>query len=169
METRHLTITELADAAGVSRRAVRFYVARKLLSPPESRGRGGYYTAAHLEQIRRIQDLQGAGHSLEAIRQILAGAEAAPPPPKPGRTRPGIQASLWTRLVLDPGIELHFDMARHQLTAEQILALKAGVRAILGTEQERASGGEDWESVEPETLDQEGANDDGRHHRPDHQ
>jgi DNA-binding transcriptional MerR regulator len=133
MDTGEMTITELADAAGVSRRAVRFYVVRKLLSPPEGRGRGGHYTAAHLEQLRRIQELQRAGHSLEAIRQILAGAEVPPPPPspRPSRTRMGVQASLWTRLLLAPGVELHFDMARHQFTAEQILSLKESVQAML--------------------------------------
>ncbi len=164
MQTGRMTITELADAAGVSRRTVRFYVVRKLLSPPEGRARGGYYTAEHLQQIRRIQELQHAGHSLESIRLILSGGEVAPPPPKPGRTRPHIQASLWTRLVLDPGVELHFDMARRQLTAEQILALKTGVRSIL-------AGGSDTESAsfEPEPFDPQGANDDGRRNRADHQ
>jgi DNA-binding transcriptional MerR regulator len=168
MQAGQMTITELADAAGISRRAVRFYVARGLLSAPEGRGRGGYYTAEHLGQVRRIQELQRAGHSLDAIRQILAGAEVAPPPPKPGRSRPGVQASLWTRLVLDPGIELHFDMARRQLTAEQILALKEGVRSILA-QGRSAWGVAQSESVEPETLDYEGGTDDGQHHRPDHQ
>ncbi len=133
-----LSITELADSAGVSRRAVRFYVARKLLSPPEGRGRAGHYTARHLEQLRRIQELQRAGHPLDAIRRILEGGQAAPPPaPAParvGRMRPGIQASLWTRIVLGPGVELHVDTGRHELTAEQILSLREVVREILSPE-----------------------------------
>jgi DNA-binding transcriptional MerR regulator len=131
-----MSITELADTAGVSRRAVRFYVARKLLLPPEGRGRGGYYTAAHLDQLRRIQELQRAGHPLEAIRRILDGADVKPPPApvRTGRVKAGIQASLWTRLVLDTGIELHIDLNRHEVTAEQILALKESVRPILAGE-----------------------------------
>jgi DNA-binding transcriptional MerR regulator len=173
MESGRMTITELADAAGISRRAVRFYVVRKLLSAPEGRARGGYYTATHLEQLRRIQELQRAGHSLEAIRQILAGAEVAPPPAKPARTRPGIQASLWTRLILDPGIELHCDMGRRQLTAEQILALKAAMKSVLATEGESPSHEFEPEPIEPEprpeTFGYTGGNNDGQHHRPDHQ
>lgn len=133
MKPAKMTITELADTAGVSRRAVRFYVARRILDPPEGSGRGGHYTAAHLQQLQRIQELQQAGHTLEAIRQILSGGEVPAPPPRPrqSRSRTGFQTRLYTRLPLAPGLELHFDVARHQLTAEQILALREGVQDIL--------------------------------------
>ena len=73
MESGELGIGELADAAGLSRRAVRFYVQRKLLPTPLGRGRGRHYDASHLERLKRIAELQAAGHSLDAIGRILDG------------------------------------------------------------------------------------------------
>ena len=74
-----MSVGELADAAGLSRRAVRFYVQQKLLSAPAGRGRGCHYDGSHLERLRKIADLQTAGHSLDAIRQILDGRKVAVP------------------------------------------------------------------------------------------
>ena len=124
MKYFRLSIAELADAGGISRRAVRFYVARGLLPSPEGKGRGGFYTALHLQQLQKIQELQRAGHPLEAIRRILSGqpAPALPARVRPLKSKAGIQAALWTRVVLTSGIELHVD-TRHSLSAEQIMAL----------------------------------------------
>jgi DNA-binding transcriptional MerR regulator len=72
MDSEALSIGELADAAGLTRRAIRFYVQQKLLPPPLGRGRGNHYDARHLSRLRRVIALQQAGHSLEAIRQVLA-------------------------------------------------------------------------------------------------
>src|SRR5688572_5160641 len=74
------SIGDLADAAGVSRRAIRFYVQQRLLPPPLGRGRGGHYDGSHLERLRRIGELQAAGHSLDAIRRILETGEVVAPP-----------------------------------------------------------------------------------------
>ncbi|MDI9528467.1 MAG: MerR family transcriptional regulator [Candidatus Cloacimonadota bacterium] len=49
-KTRY-SIAELASAAGVSRRAVRYYVQRKIIDPPCGGGRGSYYTEQHLQSI----------------------------------------------------------------------------------------------------------------------
>lgn len=68
-----LTIGELAEAAGLTRRAVRFYVQRGLLPPPEGAGRGAHYEARHLDQLRSLQELQQRGYALEEIRRILEG------------------------------------------------------------------------------------------------
>lgn len=119
-----LSIGELADQAGLSRRAVRFYVQRELLPPPHGRGRGARYDVSHLARLRRIQELQDAGYSLEQIRALLTQGSAgltqptqepakksfaelpAAPRAAAPRTDPS-PASAWTRLELLPGIELH--------------------------------------------------------------
>ena len=75
MDPEALSIGELADAAGLTRRAIRYYVQQKLLPPPTGRGRGRHYDARHVDQLRRVLDLQAAGHSLEAIRTILASPD----------------------------------------------------------------------------------------------
>jgi hypothetical protein len=93
--------------------------------------------------LRRIQELQAAGHSLDGISKILAGQEpksAADEGEKPGvpagaRLAPGgrraaLSAQLWTRLKLAPGVELHFDASAHP-TAEQLLSIRQAVRRIL--------------------------------------
>ena len=143
MESGELSISELADAAGLSRRAIRFYVQQKLLPAPLGLGRGKHYDASHLQRLKRIAELQAAGHSLDAIRRILAGGADAPPgrpqagevlglAPAPGRmSRPrvALSAELWTRLRFAEGVELHFNAARHQPDVEQLLALRDAVRA----------------------------------------
>src|SRR5215212_5809649 len=96
-----MTIGELATAAGLTRRAVRFYVQQRLLPPPEGLGRGSQYDASHLARLRQIGELQAAGHSLDAIRRILDGetiAAPAPARPTPRRAR-SLTAELWTRLT----------------------------------------------------------------------
>ena len=131
-----MTIGELADAAGLSRRAIRFYVQRGLLARPTGRGRGSAYGAEHLERLRRIRQLQDAGHSLEAVKSILAGRESPAPPARPaGRgPRPIITAELWTRLRLADGIELHLDTTKFSPTAEELLTLRETIRATLAAD-----------------------------------
>src|SRR4051812_34805774 len=113
---------ELADAANLSRRAIRFYVQQKLLPAPHGLGRGKHYDQSHLDRLRRIAELQSAGHSLEAIRQILAGRTDVAPPGKPvaingsGSGRAKLTAELWTRLRLADGVEIHIDATKHNPT-----------------------------------------------------
>lgn len=66
-----LRIDELATESGTTSRNIRAYQARGLLPPPELEGRTGYYGDGHLHRLRLIDELQGRGFSLEAIRQTL--------------------------------------------------------------------------------------------------
>ncbi len=148
MISAELSIGDLADAAGVSRRAVRFYVQQRLLPSPLGRGRGRHYDQSHLERLRRIAELQAAGHSLDAIRRILEGGEVpaaatASTPRRPPRA--SLSAQLWTRLRLGEGVELHYDAARHNPTVEQLMQLRDAVRAAFQPEADRDNG--------PETID----------------
>jgi DNA-binding transcriptional MerR regulator len=146
MSEGQLSLEELADRMGLSRRAIRFYVQRGLLPPPLGLGRGRHYDQRHLETLRRIQELQSAGHSLDAIGHILAGGEVTPAAgaavetelpaaaaqatTRSPRRRRELSAELWTRLRLAPGVELHVDAAAHP-TAEQLLQVRQAVRRIL--------------------------------------
>lgn len=135
MESGMLSIGELADAAGLSRRAVRFYVQQGLLPAPAGRGRGKHYDASHLERLRQIMELQSAGHSLDAIRQIQRGVEIAALPVIPRRApRAAFSAELWTRMKLMEGVELHFNAARHQPEVEKLLELRERVKEIFSGE-----------------------------------
>jgi len=128
-----MAIGDLAEAAGVSRRAVRFYIQQGLLPRPYGAGRGSGYGQEHLARLRRIMDLQASGYSLDAIASILAGKAAgqALAPSGSRRVRGPVQASLWARVLLAEGVELTVDTGRHMLTAEEILSIRRGVLAVL--------------------------------------
>ncbi len=105
-------IDELADRGGVSRRTIRYYVQEGLLQPPLGVGRGSHYDRSHLERLLQVKALQEAGRSLDAIRQALR----QPPTGRPPSLSPPLPAlppatalprSLWRRVTLAPGVELH--------------------------------------------------------------
>lgn len=101
-ETRY-AIDDLARLADVSRRTVRYYVQEGLIPAPLGVGRGRHYGPPHLERLLRVKALQSSGRSLDEIRGTALARE-----PKPARaTRTAPQRSLWRRLQLAPGVELH--------------------------------------------------------------
>jgi DNA-binding transcriptional MerR regulator len=153
MQTEALSIGELADAAGLSRRAIRFYVQQKLLPPPLGLGRGRHYDHRHLAQLRKVIELQQGGHSLLAIRQLLESGNRArmkqarrdsarahdngqsdAAPASAAATRAptaALSAQLWTRMSVGEGIELSFDATRFNPTVEQLLMLRQLIRDTL--------------------------------------
>lgn len=66
-------VEELAARAGLSVDTIRFYQKRRLLSPPRREGRVGWYSAAHLERLNRIRELQRDGLSLAVIGRVVRG------------------------------------------------------------------------------------------------
>lgn len=71
MTEAELTIDELARRSGTTVRTIRAYRERGLLPPPKLRGRTGFFGAAHLDRLRLIDEMQGEGFNLEAIRRLL--------------------------------------------------------------------------------------------------
>jgi DNA-binding transcriptional MerR regulator len=69
-------LTELAEAAGVSVRTVRYYIAEGLLPPPLGAGPRAAYTAEHLDRLRLIARLKDAYLPLREIRRRLRGLDA---------------------------------------------------------------------------------------------
>lgn len=67
-----LTLTELADRAGVSERTIRYYIQFGLLPAPEGAGPKTRYGRGHLGRLRLIRVLQDRHLPLNAIRKILA-------------------------------------------------------------------------------------------------
>jgi DNA-binding transcriptional MerR regulator len=70
-EEPQLTIDELAREAGVTVRTIRDHQTRGLLSPPQVRGRLGYYGDEHLARLKLIREFQADGFNLTAIQRIL--------------------------------------------------------------------------------------------------
>jgi DNA-binding transcriptional MerR regulator len=119
-------LEELAQAAGVSPRTVRYYVQRGLLPAPQFRGRDTAYDEDHLIRLKAIRRLQERFLPLDAIQaelarlgakelEALAGGQEPPPRPRPHpipapppyRTPPRVRAEGWRRWELAPGVELH--------------------------------------------------------------
>ncbi|MCP2340441.1 MerR family transcriptional regulator [Actinomadura rupiterrae] len=72
---REYRIGELAEAAGLPVRTLRYYQERKLLPPPRRTGRIGLYSEEHLARLRMIASLLERGHTLEGIRELLSAWE----------------------------------------------------------------------------------------------
>jgi DNA-binding transcriptional MerR regulator len=81
-----MEIGQLAEAAGVTRRTIRYYVSLGLLPPGEEDGARRLYDERHLHRLAVIRRMKDAFLPLEEIRRRLeAGDEmdapASPPPP----------------------------------------------------------------------------------------
>ena len=74
---RQFTIGELADAFGVTTRAIRFYEAKGLISPPR-KGHARAYSRRERARLRLIQQGKNLGFSLEEIRDWLELYDADP-------------------------------------------------------------------------------------------
>jgi len=73
--TREYRIGELARAAGISVRTLRYYQERKLLPPPRREGRIAWYSQAHLSRLRVIGQLLDRGHTLGGTGELLSAWE----------------------------------------------------------------------------------------------
>ena len=124
---RRYGIRELAQASGVSRRTIHFYVQRGLLSPPQGAGRGHYYVPAHLEALLRIRQMQDEGRTLEEIRALSArrGTAQAVREPLP-------EMAPATLIRLRDGVDLLVHSWAAAPTPSQLRALAAAAAEILG-------------------------------------
>jgi DNA-binding transcriptional MerR regulator len=66
-----LTIEQLSSASGLPFTTIRMYQHRGLLTPPERRGRVGYYGPDHRARLKLIAELQDKGYSLAAIKDLV--------------------------------------------------------------------------------------------------
>ncbi|RKE22431.1 MerR family transcriptional regulator [Streptomyces sp. TLI_171] len=72
---REYRVAELAEAAGISVRTVRFYRERRLLPPPRKEGRIAWYGEEHLARLRLIAELLERGHALGGIAELIGAGE----------------------------------------------------------------------------------------------
>jgi DNA-binding transcriptional MerR regulator len=134
-----LTIDQLAQRTGMTVRNIRAHQSRGLLSPPEVKGRTGYYGAYHVERITLIRDLQADGYSLDLIARILARAGGESP-----------DALRFTRALREPWTD-----EPPQVVDEAELATRYGTTdpELLGRAEElglvRPLGGGKWEELSP--------------------
>jgi DNA-binding transcriptional MerR regulator len=135
-----MKLDELAKAANIAPRTVRYYVQRGLLPAPAFRGKDSAYGAEHLTRLRAIRRLQEqqlpldliqrqlADLSVAAIDDIASGKVIPQSVAAPERIvtipPPVLRPLEWTRHTIAPGIELHVAGdadADSQRLAEQLL------------------------------------------------
>lgn len=85
--TREYRVEELAKAAGIPVRTLRFYRERRLLPPPRRDGRIAWYSEDHLARLRTIAGLLERGHTLGGIAELIGAWEN-------GRTLDGVAELL---------------------------------------------------------------------------
>lgn len=150
--------TALVDAAGFrptntsaraapSARAIRFYVAQKLLDRPDGAGTTATYGYRHLLQLLAIKIRQREGQTLEVIKKELAGvggdmlerrvATALAPALAVGadeaaRRTDADAPAEWRRMVVADGIELHVRRDSGASRDDALVAMREAVRAALG-------------------------------------
>lgn len=100
-------IGDLAELGGVSRRTVRYYVQEGLLPAPLGLGRGNHYGPAHLEQLLKVKAMQEAGRTLDEIKRALSGTGERASWEQAVDTSPALDRSVWRRITLAPGVEVH--------------------------------------------------------------
>lgn len=120
---------ELIALVDLPARKVRYYIQAGLVDRPEGVGRWARYGAIHVEQLLSIKKWQGAGLSLERIRDLLHG-DPGDLPPKPKATG---TVEVWSRLLVAPGVELNVEAGAAGLSPEQ---LRAFFRKVMGAYQE---------------------------------
>ena len=107
---------ELCALVDLPARKVRYYIQMGLVDRPDGLNRGAKYTTRHVEQLLSIVKWQGAGLSLERIRELLQGDAGALPPK---RQAPG-SVEVWSRLLVAPGIELNVEAGASGLSPEEL-------------------------------------------------
>ncbi|MDT0448736.1 MerR family transcriptional regulator [Streptomyces hesseae] len=72
---REYRTAELAEAAGITVRTLRFYRERGLLPAPRREGRIAWYGEPHLARLRTVAALLDRGHTLGGIAELIAAFE----------------------------------------------------------------------------------------------
>lgn len=131
-EPQRYSIGELSELTGVSRRTVHFYVQRRLIDAPLGKGRGRHYDQRHVDQIRRVRDLQRHGVPLG---EMAGGGLARAELPRLGA--PELAPVL--RVRIDDNVTVEVAQAV-SLTPELIADLASAVSAIMS--KHRGAGAE---------------------------
>lgn len=74
--SREFSLEQLADAAEIPARTIRYYIARGLMQGPVKAGRAAAYANDHLARLQQIKKLQAQGRTLGEIAGMLAPKDA---------------------------------------------------------------------------------------------
>ncbi|WP_259370816.1 MerR family transcriptional regulator [Streptomyces sp. SCUT-3] len=117
---REYRVEELAEAAGITVRTLRFYRERRLLPAPRREGRVAWYSEEHLARLKVIAALLDRGHTLGGIAELLGAWEEG----RDVAELLGLEAAITTRWSDETPVRLTWDEAAEtfgeQLTDEAL-------------------------------------------------
>ena len=120
------SLDELAALVELPKRTVRYYIQLGLVDRPDGIAKGARYGPRHLERLLLIRKWQHAGLSLERIRELIEAPDEDSIPPRP-RGRGSVE--VWSRLVVDDGVEVAIEPGRAGLGPEAVRELFRRVMA----------------------------------------
>ena len=125
-----LTIDELSQASGLTKRTIRYYVNSGLLDRPTGETKNARYDASHLEQIRNIKALQEQGYTLARILEIKRQTHQ-----KVLNRREIGEPLTVIEIPVDPGISIEFRQEICGLTQPQMVKLAQAFLEVLKAEK----------------------------------
>ncbi|MCF7930240.1 MAG: MerR family transcriptional regulator [Acholeplasmataceae bacterium] len=106
MDKTKYKISELAEAAGVTVRTIRYYVSKGLLTPPIEDGMYSYYSEINLKELKLIKAYQEKYLPLDVIREKLLKGEKDVDINLKEDIHKSDTESLFRKVLVIPGIEL---------------------------------------------------------------
>lgn len=151
MDAAGVRPTNASARAAPSARAVRFYVANKLMDRPEGLGTSATYNYRHFLQLLAIKMRQREGMSLESIRAdmhqvtgdalerrlALSMATALSAGVQQAAAHDNDTIASWRRVPVADGVELHLRDDSSLTSEDSIVALREAVRTALGRAEAR--------------------------------
>lgn len=106
MEKTKYKISELAEAANVTVRTIRYYVSKGLLTPPKEDGVYSYYSEINLKELKLIKAYQEQYLPLDVIRDKLLNQEVEVNLDSKVEDEMSNKEQLFRKVMVIPGIEL---------------------------------------------------------------
>lgn len=126
MQRSQYTLQELAEKTGLTRRTIRYYIARGLVPAPDTAGRTAYYTDAHLEALNRVTSLKSQGYGLNDINKELHPADVN-----------SITAERWILHRISSDVQIFVDADAPTWRLKRINEAAEELAAILSREEKR--------------------------------
>jgi DNA-binding transcriptional MerR regulator len=145
--------TNTSARAAPSARAIRFYVAQRLLDRPEGAGTTATYGYRHLLQLLAIKIRQREGQTLDVIKKEFAGVSGEQLERRVATAlAPALTVSAdvsvrhddvhpiadWRRVQIADGIELHVRSDSPGARDDAVASMREAVRAALGRAEIRS-------------------------------
>lgn len=118
-------IESLSKLSSLTKRTIRYYIEKGLVSPPMGTCRASYYTDDHLSRLEQIKKWSNQGIPLTQIKSILDGEL----PSVKFDIECIITTHQWERLNIFEGIELHF--RENYLQADELKKINDFVKNLI--------------------------------------